>query len=1158
MNFKRVVALLVVVAMLLIQLPMMAFATVLHQAEAEALHDLGLFEGITQGTFTPALENPLNRQEGITILLRLLGKTAEADAITPEEIETALAKYTDKNEVADWALKNVAYVVKNGIVIGTSATTLEPLSPLAGNAYATMILKNLGYDVNYPLACVDLEAKGAIGVASFIINKNLIRDDAVVMSLGALLAKYSVGEKTVCEVLIEKGLFTAETAREVLARFGMVISALEPTSSPTPTATPSPTPEFVSTIVADKPELPADTSAQTLVKFELRDSVGNLINADSTVKFESSLGNFDSDTVTLVGGVATAMLTAEYLEASQDAIITATIKTGPEKYLNHHSTFSLRFVANVMPAGGAAMVWAKSLGADRVIMHFDRPVDLANYVNPDTKLLDETKCIIQVRKASTSATTGENCVVKGFLPVAKDPMTLIALLDIETSQLNALQDNAQVWVSFNDKTKDTPVVREKSFNFMEVTRPSIVSVEATSYYTLKVIFSEPVYYDTLEYLQFKQHEEVCSLVQYSAKNPINYAIDGIPLNDDRWGDDTTIKVGTFDPLKGTDNRRVVTIVLGKVNHKRVSLPVGNHSLKCINVGDWAEPNDVSNNDVDPQQDIDFVVGNTNVAPIASLEVLSPEEYVLTFSKDVAQGAHKIAENIELQRYSAITRVWSKVASAYTNSNPSSQDNGKQKLLVTRGRDIEGKLLVADEANKSIDQLGHVYIIECDDDWSRDLNGSDEKFYYSSDYRLVLNGDTVLSAESGEGNVAANLPLTGPMTVYDTTSPTVLSIAKSVGREEGMSYDVTMSEPCKFDTNLNEEGTTISLDQQAGVGVPVPKVRFISKDNPSIVITGCIERVDTSDTVFTVTMLNGVKLDPGVWTMELSQCSDDVGNTLNSAPKEITVKDVNGFRVLWFFADVDDGKLVENTDPEDNDSSFDYVFVKFSNPISVAGSYTEAFKNSNYQINGRPLPSGTTIENSIAGFDEGRLDRNVNTICDSVTIKLPDGYLASLRGPTSTGGVNNVSITVKSTIKNALGVSLRNETDIPHQAPYYDDSVSGNDVMKPYFGHLGYLKGGKDSPSQKATGDFTLFTIPKDGSILTIGNQRVGFNSTGNPIDGCDLIINTLGASTTGICNAIESNLPIGNVTCIPSDNNILNLESSNAGYFGNNILVSLN
>jgi hypothetical protein len=263
-------------------------------------------------------------------------------------------------------------------------------------------------------------------------------------------------------------------------------------------------------------------------------------------------------------------------------------------------------------------------------------------------------------------------------------------------------------------------------------------------------------------------------------------------------------------------------------------------------------------------------------------------------------------------------------------------------------------------------------------------------------------------------------------------------------------------------------------------------------------------------------------------------------------------------VLWFFADVDDGKLVENTDPEDNDSSFDYVFVKFSNPISVAGSYTEAFKISNYQINGRALPSGTTIENSINGFDDGRLDRNANTICDSVTIKLPNGYLESLRGPTSTGGVNNVSITVKSTIKNALGVSLRNETDIPHQAPYVDDSVSGNDVMKPYFGHLGYLEGGNDTHGTKATGNFTLFTIPKDGSILTVGNQKIGFNSVGTPMGGCDLVIATGGASTTGICNAIEATLPVGNVTCVPSDNNELNLEATDAGYFGNNILVSLN
>jgi hypothetical protein len=1149
-KIRKSVVMLVVVAMLVSLCPMLSLAiegnpSTLHEAEAQALHDLGLFNGISTTSFDPALSLKLDREQGITILLRLLGKEGKASELTNEEVDSALSNYTDKEEVESWAKKNVAYSVKNGLVIGTTLTTLSALAPLEGNAFATMILRNLGYTVSpseYIAACDTLESKGATGAGAFISNTSLTRDDAVVMAIHALATKYAVDGKSICKKLIEQGLFTTEKAREVLARVGITISDL--------------TPEFEGKVTSEKVSLPADKASSSLITFELRNSSNEIINTTGKIKFESSLGTFDKDEVDMIGGKATAMLTSQYLSSDQEAIITATIKVvAIPKYLNTIGTYKLKFIANVVPEGGASLITAKSLSADRILVTFDRPVDYKNYVIAETGRLDITKCEIMVRKASTSSTTGAECKVRGLMP-GSIPTDIQILLDVEDSYLNAIQDNSQTWVRFTDKVKDAPIVSEKSFNFMETSRPSVVKVESLSFYAFKVIYSEPVYYGEAEYPEYQKSLQGFNLVKYSARNPINYKIDAISLNDNRWGNDSHITVGRFDPLKQTDKRNEVIVSLGRVHGNRVALPIGKHSLKVIDVGDWAEPNDISNNDVSPEQDVDFEVTNSGVGPVASIKVLSPEQYLLSFDVDVPQTSDRVAQNVILQRFSPITNNWVTVANGYDNPNTSLQDTHQQHMLVTKARNIEGKIIVNDTMYEDVDRIGNQFILECSSDWSKVLNGSSEKYYYSSKYRIKLNGDAVESCLTGAGNAEANLELGEPMKSPDLISPSCTTINPTYRREEGTSYDITMSEPVKFDKILNKEGTTVSLDQESGVGVPIPVVKFISKENTSKIVNADITRTSTDDMHFTVVMQNRQKLEPGDWTMQISQMSDDIGNTLNSSPKDITVRDVNGFRVLWFFADTDTDKFVEDTDPSDDDNSFDYIFVKYSNPIAVSGSYTEAFQISNYQINGRALPENSTIDNSIEGFDNDRLDSNANTICDSVTIKLPQGYLQSLRGPTSVGGVNNISVTVKSNIKNAKGVSLRNETDIPHQSPYRDDSVAGNQVMSPFFGHLGFLRGGL--LGVKAHRSFTLFTTPTDGSILTIGSQRIGFSSTGGYINGTVFTINTIAVNTPqAICDFIESNLPVGDVTTIANANNKLDLEATDAGYAGNSILVSL-
>jgi hypothetical protein len=136
--------------------------------------------------------------------------------------------------------------------------------------------------------------------------------------------------------------------------------------------------------------------------------------------------------------------------------------------------------------------------------------------------------------------------------------------------------------------------------------------------------------------------------------------------------------------------------------------------------------------------------------------------------------------------------------------------------------------------------------------------------------------------------------------------------------------------------------------------------------------------------------------------------------------------------------------------------------------------------------------------------------------------------------------------------------LRTETDIPHQAPYYDDAVVGNRVFKPYFGHLGFLKGGTDV-GMIASENFTLFTVPDAGTVLTVGNVRIGFNTVA--MLDCHYTVDISVSNTPQlICDDIENALPlIGGVVTTAGANgdNVLNVQAQFAGYLGNSLLVSV-
>ena len=107
---------------------------------ADELYLLGLFSGTgvdESGKPIYSLDRVPTRQEAVTMLVRLLGKTDEAEAGSWQ------MPFTD---VDDWAQPYVGYAYENGLTAGTSATTFGAAEPVSASQYLTFVLRALGYD----------------------------------------------------------------------------------------------------------------------------------------------------------------------------------------------------------------------------------------------------------------------------------------------------------------------------------------------------------------------------------------------------------------------------------------------------------------------------------------------------------------------------------------------------------------------------------------------------------------------------------------------------------------------------------------------------------------------------------------------------------------------------------------------------------------------------------------------------------------------------------------------------------------------------------------------------------------------------------------------------------------------------------------------------
>lgn len=213
---RKLVAIILAISVSLTLAPMASAANTDELVAANALCGLGLFKGIgtdEQGNPIFALDKALNRNEAVTMLIRLLGK------------ETAAIKGTGMwtfpfDDVDEWVSPYVGCAYENGFTTGISATKYSGKAAVTATQYLTFVLRALGYDdkkgdFSWDKAWI-LSDKLGITNGEYNVKNNALftRGDAVKISYNALKCNLADNTVTLLSKLHYEYAITLEAIRE--------------------------------------------------------------------------------------------------------------------------------------------------------------------------------------------------------------------------------------------------------------------------------------------------------------------------------------------------------------------------------------------------------------------------------------------------------------------------------------------------------------------------------------------------------------------------------------------------------------------------------------------------------------------------------------------------------------------------------------------------------------------------------------------------------------------------------------------------------------------------------------------------------------------------------------------------------------------------------
>lgn len=89
-------------------------------------YNLGIVDGIGNEKFAPT--NTTNREQIATMVARAISSVDGLTGVNLAPVQGDISKFSDKDKVSSWAKAEVGTLAANGIMEGTSATTLDPKS----------------------------------------------------------------------------------------------------------------------------------------------------------------------------------------------------------------------------------------------------------------------------------------------------------------------------------------------------------------------------------------------------------------------------------------------------------------------------------------------------------------------------------------------------------------------------------------------------------------------------------------------------------------------------------------------------------------------------------------------------------------------------------------------------------------------------------------------------------------------------------------------------------------------------------------------------------------------------------------------------------------------------------------------------------------------
>lgn len=170
---------------------------------ADALYQLHLFLG-TGDTY--ALDSALTRNQGVILLVRMMGKEAEAQGL----------RYTAPfADVAEAAKPHVSYAYANKLTNGLTATTFGGGQSLSDKQFCAFVLRALGYSdsgdaPDFQYANTRAMAKSLGLIDSEEPDSNFTRGDVVTIFWRALNLLMKDGKMTMAKKLMSQGVFTAD------------------------------------------------------------------------------------------------------------------------------------------------------------------------------------------------------------------------------------------------------------------------------------------------------------------------------------------------------------------------------------------------------------------------------------------------------------------------------------------------------------------------------------------------------------------------------------------------------------------------------------------------------------------------------------------------------------------------------------------------------------------------------------------------------------------------------------------------------------------------------------------------------------------------------------------------------------------------------------